>query len=375
MTEYSKRIVVKIGSNVLTRADGMLDVTRLSSLVDQLAELRRAGVELVVVSSGAVASGRGELRGLDGLGRLDQVSARQLFSAVGQAKLINRYYDFFREHGIHCGQVLATKENFAERRHYLNQKNCMDAMLRHGVVPIVNENDTVSITELMFTDNDELSGLIAAMMNADKLLILSNIDGLFTGNPSDPASQLIERLEAADDPTCFISSAKSSLGRGGMGSKCRIARRVAAEGIEVVLGNGKRDGIIPALAAVGEPSVPCTVFVASEAAPSGLKKWIAHSDSFAKGSLYVNAGAAEALMRGGASVLPVGVERVEGDFEAEDIVTVCAPDGHVIAWGRVTSGAADACALAGQSGAKPLIHADFLYVDETIKFRDNEFDN
>lgn len=124
MTEYSKRIVVKIGSNVLTRADGMLDVTRLSSLVDQLAELRRAGVELVVVSSGAVASGRGELRGLDGLGRLDQVSARQLFSAVGQAKLINRYYDFFREHGIHCGQVLATKENFAERRHYLNQKNC-----------------------------------------------------------------------------------------------------------------------------------------------------------------------------------------------------------------------------------------------------------
>lgn len=160
-----------------------------------------------------------------------------------------------------------------------------------------------------------------------------------------------------------------------MGSKCRIARRVAAEGIEVVLGNGKRDGIIPALAAVGEPSVPCTVFVASEAAPSGLKKWIAHSDSFAKGSLYVNAGAAEALMRGGASVLPVGVERVEGDFEAEDIVTVCAPDGHVIAWGRVTAGVADACALAGQSGAKPLIHADFLYVDETIKFRDNELDN
>lgn len=115
--------------------------------------------------------------------------------------------------------------------------------------------------------------------------------------------------------------------------------------------------------------------MASEAAPSGLKKWIAHSDSFAKGSLYVNAGAAEALMRGGASVLPVGVERVEGDFEAEDIVTVCAPDGNVIAWGRVTADAADACALAGQSGAKPLIHADFLYVDETIKFRDNELDN
>lgn len=375
MAEYSGRIVVKIGSNVLTRADGMLDVTRLSSIVDQLAELKKAGVELVVVSSGAVASGRGELRELDGLARLDQVSARQLFSAVGQAKLINRYYDFFREHGIHCGQVLATKENFAQRRHYLNQKNCMDTMLRHGVVPIVNENDTVSVTELMFTDNDELSGLIAAMMDADKLIILSNIDGLFTGNPADPSSKLIRRLEATDDPSSFISTAKSSLGRGGMGSKCRIARRVATEGIEVVLGNGKRDGIIPALAAVGEPKVPCTVFPASDAAPSGLKKWIAHSDSFAKGALYVNEGAADALLRGGASVLPVGVERVEGDFEAEDIVTVCSPAGETIAWGRVAADTGAARAVMGKSGERPLIHADFLYVDETIKFRDNESDN
>ncbi|MDE6527080.1 MAG: glutamate 5-kinase, partial [Muribaculaceae bacterium] len=181
------RIVIKIGSNVLTRTDGLLDITRMSAIVDQVALLRHAGIEVILVSSGAVASGRGELRDMVDSSRLDDLSARQLFSAVGQAKLINRYYEFFREHGIHCGQVLATKENFARRVNYLNQQHCMNAMLAAGVIPIVNENDTVSLTELMFTDNDELSGLIATMMSADRLIILSNIDGLYTGDPSDPA--------------------------------------------------------------------------------------------------------------------------------------------------------------------------------------------
>ena len=149
------KIAVKVGSNVLTRKDGTLDITRMSALVDQLAELHKEGVEIVLISSGAVASGRGEIR----LSRkLDSVAQRQLFSAVGQAKLINRYYELFREHGIAVGQVLTTKESFATRRHYLNQRNCMQVMLENGVIPIVNENDAVSVTELMFTDNDELSG-------------------------------------------------------------------------------------------------------------------------------------------------------------------------------------------------------------------------
>ena len=209
----ASRIVIKIGSNVLTRADGMLDITRMSSIVDQVAELRRAGIEVILVSSGAVASGRGELRDMVDSSRLDDLSARQLFSAVGQAKLINRYYEFFREHGIHCGQVLATKENFARRVNYLNQQHCMSAMLAAGVIPIVNENDTVSLTELMFTDNDELSGLIATMMSADRLIILSNIDGLYTGDPADPASRLIARVEPGDDPSEHIATSKKSLGR------------------------------------------------------------------------------------------------------------------------------------------------------------------
>lgn len=340
----------------------MLDVTRLSSIVDQVAELRRQGYEIILVSSGAVAAGRGELRDLPGDTRLDDVASRQLFSAVGQAKLINRYYEFFREHGLHCGQVLATKENFARRSHYLNQRHCMETMLANGVIPVVNENDTVSLTELMFTDNDELSGLIATMMDADKLIILSNIDGVFTGNPADPDSRLLLRISPGDDIDGYINTTKSSCGRGGMTSKCRISRRVASEGIEVIVANGTRQGIIAA-AAAGDPEVPMTVFEGAEGRSSRLKKWIALSDTFAKGKVSVNLGAAEALLGGGASLLPVGVESVEGDFDADDIITVLSPEGNVIAWGRSSLGAEDARRAIGRPAEHPLIHADYLYVN------------
>ena len=169
----------------MARRDGTLDVTRMSALVDQIAELDKSGVEIILISSGAGASGRSEIHPQK---KLDSVDQRQLFSAVGQAKLINRYYELFREHGIPVGQVLTTKENFSTRRHYLNQKNCMTVMLENGVIPIVNENDTISVSELMFTDNDELSGLIASMMDAQALIFLSNLNGIYHGSPDDPES-------------------------------------------------------------------------------------------------------------------------------------------------------------------------------------------
>lgn len=191
-----KRIVVKVGSNVLTRKDGKLDMTRVSALVDQIAALRKSGIEVILVSSGAMASGRGELK-VDH--DLDSVEQRQLFSALGQAKLIGLYYDLFREYGMHVGQVLTMKENFEPGEQYENQKACMTVMLENDVIPIVNENDTVSVTELMFTDNDELSGLIARMMQADTLILLSNIDGIYTGNPDEPDSELITRVAPGTD--------------------------------------------------------------------------------------------------------------------------------------------------------------------------------
>lgn len=240
-----KRIAIKVGSNVLTRKDGTLDITRMSALVDQMADARRAGIEVILISSGAVASGRSELHlPATEAAQLDSVEQRQLFSAVGQAKLMGRYVELFRDHEIHVGQVLTMKENFQPGEQYDNQQQCVTAMLRHGVLPIVNENDTVCVTELMFTDNDELSGLVAQMLNCDTLIILSNIDGIYSGHPSDPDSTLIREVAHGTDLSQYIQTERSSAGRGGMQSKYHTAQLVADAGIHVFIANGKRDAII-----------------------------------------------------------------------------------------------------------------------------------
>ena len=252
-----KRIAIKVGSNVLTRTDGTLDITRMSALTDQIAELHRRGVEVILVSSGAVASGRSEVHPDM---ELDSVAARQIFSAVGQAKLMNRYYDLFRSHGISCGQVLTTKSSLEIPQHYENQKGCIESLLSCGIIPIVNENDTISITELMFTDNDELSGWMAEMMSCDMLIILSNIDGVYDGDPSEPSSALIPVISPEkDDLDGYIQASKSSFGRGGMHTKCSVARRLAAGGMPVVIANGKRDNVIVRVIDADE-TLPCTKF-------------------------------------------------------------------------------------------------------------------
>lgn len=239
-----EKIVVKVGSNVLTRDDGKLDTTRISALVDQIAWLRRQGHEVILVSSGAVASGRGELGAEP---HLDSVEQRQLYSAVGQVKLVNMYYTLFREYGIKVGQVLTMKENFTSPLEYSNLRACMAVMLENGVLPVVNENDTVSVTELMFTDNDELSGLMAQMLQADMLILLTNVDGIYDGKPDDPSSRLIAQVEPGRDVSGYAGSEKSSFGRGGMAAKCGIAMRAADSGIRVIIANGRRDDILKEL--------------------------------------------------------------------------------------------------------------------------------
>ncbi len=356
-----KRIAVKIGSNVLTRRDGTLDITRMSALVDQVAELHHAGLEIVLISSGAVASGRSEVK----VGKkLDSVSARQLYSAVGQAKLINRYYELFSEHGLKAGLVLTTKENFGSRTHYLNQKHCMEVMLEHGVIPIVNENDTISVTELMFTDNDELSGLIATMMGMDALIILSNIDGIYNGNPADPASRVIPVVERGKtDLASYVQTGRSSFGRGGMLTKCHIAQKVADEGILVVIANGKRSNILVDLLKDPE-TIPCTRFLPAVKPVSSVKKWIAHSEGFAKGEIHINKGAEEALLAPKAtSLLLVGVTQVVGDFEKDDIVRIVNEEGKLLGVGCAGYGSEEARALIGSRDLKPLVHYDYLYID------------
>ncbi len=354
------RIAVKIGSNVLARKDGTLDVTRMSALVDQVAGLYKEGIEVILISSGAVASGRSELSGVK---KLDSVSHRQLFSAVGQAKLINRYYELFREHGIPVGQVLTTKENFGSRRHYLNQRNCMLVMLEHGVIPIVNENDTISVTELMFTDNDELSGLIASMMDASLLIILSNIDGIYNGPPTDPSAAVIREIGKGDDLNQYITTAKSSFGRGGMLTKTAIARKVADEGIMVVIANGKKENILSDL--IHHPAETlCTRFLPSQEAVSSVKKWIAHSQGFAKGAIHLNEQATRIICSDKpASILPVGITAVEGDFEKDDIIRVIGYNGDPIGVGKTGIGSESARKLMGKHGKRPIVHYDYLYIE------------
>lgn len=357
--EYNyRRIVVKVGSNVLTRADGNLDIERMATLVDQIAALQQAGIEVILVSSGAVASGRGQVRPLK---NIDPVSSRQLFSAVGQVKLINEYYELFRAKDIVCGQVLTSKENFATRAHYLNQRNCMEVMLDNGIIPIVNENDTVSVTELMFTDNDELSGIVATMMNADALVILSNIDGIYNGDPKDPSSSVVARVEQGQDLSQFVQESRSGLGRGGMITKYRISQKVADEGIEVIIANGCRDNILVELLKA-DADVISTRFVAADKL-SGVKKWIAHSESFTKGELHINEGAAQALLKDSAtSLLAVGVCEVRGEFDRDEIVKIIGPDGVQIGVGRVGCNSTQAREDMGKKAIKPFIHYDYLYI-------------
>ena len=214
-------------------------VARMAALVDQIAELRHRGIEVLLISSGAVASGRGALPMLKDE---KSVTSRQLFAAVGQAKLIEHYYDLFQEYGITVGQILTTK---------------------NGVVPVINENDTVSVEELMFTDNDELSGLVARMMEAEILVILSNVDGVFTGNPDEPGSELIHDVYPDDDYSGCVSTSKSQYGRGGMMTKMKTALGVAADGIEVRIANGRRQDVL--LEVLTDPeNARCTRFHASK---------------------------------------------------------------------------------------------------------------
>ena len=374
MEQQLTRIAVKIGSNVLTRRDGTLDVTRMSALVDQVAELHKAGVEIILVSSGAVASGRSEIHPAK---KLDSVDQRQLFSAVGQAKLINRYYELFREHGIPVGQVLTMKENFATRRHYLNQKNCMTVMLENGVIPIVNENDTISVSELMFTDNDELSGLIASMMDAQVLIILSNIDGIYNGSPADPASEVIREIEHGKDLSSYIQTSKSSFGRGGMLTKTNIARKVADEGITVIIANGKRDNILvdllhqelPALfpdvqSSALDSQLTYTRFIPAPQPVSSVKKWIAHSEGFAKGELHIDDCATKVLASDKAvSILPIGITDVRGEFEKDDIVRIIDFEGNPIGVGKANCSSEQAREAMGKHGKEPVVHYDYLYIE------------
>lgn len=358
------RIAIKVGSNVITQSDGSLNDGRILRLVEDVAILFKQGIEVVLISSGAVAAGRKEITPAK---KTNIVAARQIWAAIGQVKLMSSYQFLFGKYGINAGQLLATKESFRDRRHYLNMKNCISAMLENHVLPIVNENDAISINELMFTDNDELSGLISSMMDCQSLLILTNVDGVYNGVPGSNDAELIPRIEMDSEALDkFISPVKSGFGRGGMITKYSIARKIAREGIDVFIANGTRDAIITDI--VRGKDVPYTHFVAGNEKETGVKKWLSHSDTFAKGSVVINSGAKEALLGDKAtSLLMIGIIKVDGFFKSGDIVRIYDEKGINIGLGIAQYDSEKAEQNIGVKSSKPFIHYDYLFIYEKNK--------
>jgi glutamate 5-kinase len=355
-----KRIAIKVGSNVITQPDGTLNSWRISRLVQEIATLTKQGTEVILISSGAVAAGRGDVPPSS---KTNIIGAKQVLAAIGQVKLMSSYQFLFGKYGMQAGQVLATKENFRDRLHYLNMKNCITAMIENNVLPIVNENDAISINELMFTDNDELSGLISSLMDCQSLIILTNVDGIFTGEPGSEGSELVRVInENTSDINQYITESKSGFGRGGMLTKYLTARKIASNGIDVFIANGNRDSIITDI--VRGQDVPCTRFAASTRKKTGVKKWLSHSETFAKGAVIINKGAKEALLgEKASSLLTVGITGVEGFFKTGEIVRILDEEGNNIGIGKSQYDSEKTEQNIGQKLSKPFIHYHYLVIN------------
>lgn len=351
-----KRIVIKTGSQVLCDDSGALSETTLASLAAQISALREDDWEVLLVSSGAVAAGSGPAK--DRLQRSDPVTRRQVLAAMGQVRLMRTWQQLFAEHDLEVAQVLASKSDFQSRDHYLNMRNCLEGILAAGVVPIVNENDVVSITELMFTDNDELAGLLAGMVSADLLCLLSTVEGVYAGAEEHGVISLWDDEQHTINEV--VGSGTSRMGRGGMHSKLSVARKTASLGTEVVITDGREADILLRIVA-GESAG--TRFAAGTAA-SPAKRWLATAGGHAAGSVRVNAGAAEALRDQNrlTSLLPVGIVGLEGQFQKGDVILILDAEGHVMGCGRSQFDRAEADSFIGQRAQKPLIHYDYLYL-------------
>ena len=367
----SRCIVIKVGSQVLCDEQGELNQPVLARLASQVAQLVQSGWQAVLVSSGAVASGAGVMNSEPGAARLrgisNPVTRKQALAAAGQVRLMETWRQHFLQHQLTVAQVLASRNDFQARRHYLNMRACIQALLHCGVVPIVNENDVVAVTELMFTDNDELAGLIAGMLNAQLLCLLSTVPGVYERGEHGPADCISHWDDTQHEVEEIVRLGTSTFGRGGMNSKINTARKAAQLGTETVIADGRAEGILLQLAA-GEPVG--TRFTAGGSATSA-KRWLAGAASAGNGSVVVNAGAQAALLDRAmlASLLPVGIERVNGPFERGDVIHIHAPDGRVLGCGRAHYDHVEADRLKGQRGHKPLIHYDYLYLESLDRSR------
>jgi len=360
-------VVVKVGTNVLTNLEGVLDRGRVQSLADQLHRLIRSGRRVVLVTSGAIGAGIGRLN----LGkRPTDLPHLQACAAVGQSALMQAYQESLTPYGIHAAQVLLTAGDFDHRTRCLNVRNTLRTLFEYSCLPIINENDTVSVAEIRFGDNDALASMVACLLRAPMLILLTNVDGLYSADPGvDPTATRVSTVERIGREIAGMAGAtKSRLGTGGMSSKLRAARIASSAGVAVVMADGSVDGIVDRIFADEDVG---TLFLPQVERTTSRKRWLGYM-ARPKGHFKVNAGAEEAIRHKGRSLLPVGVVSVEGAFQRGDVVGLLDAEGQEFARGLCNYSSADADRLRGLNSEQiarvvgPMLYAELIHRDHLV---------
>jgi glutamate 5-kinase len=360
-----KRVVIKIGSQVLTDAEGSLDLACIAQICDDIAALRQKGLQVIVVSSGAIAAGRSEL----GLKEKPKtIPQKQAAAAIGQTRLMQTYEKGFAPHGLKPAQVLLTSEDLASRDRFLNARATLDTLLGYGIVPVINENDTVVVDEIKFGDNDNLSALVTNVAEAQLLVILTDVEGFYNADPrKDPGARLIPLVKGITrEVERLAGGSGSSFGTGGMATKVAAAKKAGKNGVPTIMVPGKQEGVIAA-ALSGEDVG--TMFLPNSDGLTRRKHWIAYTLK-PTGRIVVDEGAREVLLKKGKSLLPSGVVRVEGRFERGACVRVCGPDEVEIARGLSDYSSVEISRLAGRKSREIETILGYRYGDVVIH-RDN----
>jgi glutamate 5-kinase len=361
----ARRLVIKLGSSLVTNDGRGIDHAAVARWAEEIAALKRSGKEVVLVSSGAIAEG---MQRLGWTKRPSAIHALQAAAAVGQMGLVQAYEAAFSRFGLHTAQILLTHEDLADRRRYLNARSTLLTLLALGVIPVINENDTVTTDEIRLGDNDTLGALVTNLIEADALVLLTDQDGLHSADPrKEPAATLVRHARAGDPALeAMAGGVGSALGRGGMLTKVLAAKRAARSGASTVIANGREERVLGRLAA-GEAIG--TELVAETLTLAARKQWLADHVRLA-GRLSLDAGAVRALARDGKSLLPIGVIACEGQFERGEVVACCDPDGREIARGLVNYTAAETQRILRKPSSE--IEAILGYVDEPeLIHRDN----
>jgi glutamate 5-kinase len=360
----ARRVVIKIGSTVVASRTEGVDARRIRALTDDFAYLREKGIEVIVVTSGAVAAGMGKL-GLSE--RPKTIELKQAAASVGQSSLIRMYEKNLARHGIHAGQMLLTGADLHDRRRFLNARNTLNKLTEFGVIPIINENDTVSVEELKFSDNDNLAALVTNLAEADTLIILSDVEGLYDKDPANRDAKLVGEVAEVTQDVCRMAGGScSAFGTGGMVSKLSAAKKAAATGAACFIINGRKAGNVKKLFEGGEVG---TLILPGEEKLTSKKHWIAYSMR-GKGKITVDDGAARAILTKGRSLLPSGIKAAEGRFEAGDAVEICREDGTPIARGLIHYGRDELDKIKGKKSNEIEEILGYKYCDEVIH-RDN----